>query len=158
VLKQIVKPLPKLNLTTINSNMKQSIFWGVAIWVLLWPSFDAKAQLSVAISPVEFKGNKAVVKLAFKNDLTNAVESARASVFLLSGETVVGQETRWVIGGTKDKPSLAPGATNSFFFVITSDKPFPGTKLTTKVNFNRVVLEGGKLADLTKDVKVSNGN
>jgi hypothetical protein len=113
----------------------------------------AGAQLSVTVLPVQAEGNKAVVKLLFKNDLTNAVESARASVFLLEGETVLGQGNRWVIGGTKEKLSLAPGATNSFFFVITSDKPFSGN-LTAKINFSRLVLEGGKLADPAKDVAV----
>jgi len=95
------------------------------------------------------------VKLNFKNDLTNVVQSARASVYLLNGQTVVGHETRWVIGGAKDKPSLAPGATNSFFFVLSSDKPFARTNLTAKVNINRLVLEGGKLGDASKDVSVS---
>jgi hypothetical protein len=115
---------------------------------------STQAQLLVTASPVKAEGNKAFVKLDFKNDLTNAVESARASVVLLNGERVVGQETRWVIGGTKDKPSLASGATNSFFFVITSEKPFPSTNLTAKVNFTRVVLEGGALANVEKDVKI----
>src|SRR5207253_1487312 len=92
-------------------------------------------QLSVRVSPVRSEGNKAVIKFDFKNNLTNRIESVRASVFLMNGETVVGQSTRWVIGGTKDKPGLDPGATNFFFFVITSDKPLPRTNLTARVNF-----------------------
>jgi len=114
----------------------------------------SEAQLVVAVSPVSAEGNKAVVKLNLRNDLTNAVESARASVYLLNGGSVVGQATRWVIGGTQDKPSLVPGATNSFFFVISSDKPLPRTNITAKVNFTRVVLEGGKLADAIKNVRI----
>jgi hypothetical protein len=114
----------------------------------------AQAQLNVKVLPVMVEGNKALVKLNLKNDLTNAVESARASVYLLNGESVVGQATRWVIGGTKGKPSLVPGATNSFFFVVSSDKSFPRTNLTAKVNFTRVVLQGGALADMEKDVKI----
>jgi hypothetical protein len=50
---------------------------------------------------------------------------------------------------------LAAGATNSFHFVVASDKPFPTTNLTAKVTFNRVVLESGKLSDVTKDVSVT---
>jgi len=49
----------------------------------------SEAQLSVAVSPVEAKGNKAVVKLAFKNDLTNTVESSRATVRLMGEENDV---------------------------------------------------------------------
>jgi len=124
---------------------------------MLW-SVQTQAQLVVTTSPVKTEGNKAVVKLSFKNDLTNTVESARASVFLLNGESVVGQGTRWVIGGTEDKPSLAPGATNSFFFVITSAKAFPNAHLSVKVTMNRVVLEGGRLAGATKDVQIKTGN
>lgn len=115
---------------------------------------STQAQLLVTASPVKAEGNKAFIKLDFKNDLTNSIASARASVFLFEGERVVAQETRWVIGGTKDKPSLVPRATNSFFFVITSEKPLPRTNLTAKVNFTRVVLEGGTLADVEKDVKI----
>lgn len=136
--------------------MKLKLFYLLAAFALLLP-LRAGAQLSVMVSPVNAEGNKAVVKLNFKNDLTNAVQSARASVYLLAGETVVGQGTRWVIGGAKDKPYLAPGATNSFFFVLSSDKPFPRTNLTAKVNINRLVLEGGKLGDANKDVSVSSG-
>jgi hypothetical protein len=40
-------------------------------------------------------------------------------------------------------------------FVITADKPFTTTNLTAKVSFTRVVLEGGKLADVGKDVSVT---
>jgi hypothetical protein len=41
--------------------------------------------------------------------------------------------------------------------VFSSGKPFSNTNLTAKVNVNRIVLEGGKLADVTKDVVISNG-
>jgi len=134
--------------------MKLTSLYLLAAFALLLP-LVAGAQLSVMVSPVNAEGNKAVVKLNFKNDLTNAVESARASVYLFNGDKVVSQETRWVIGGAKDKPSLAPGATNSFFFVLSSDKPFPRTNLTAKVKINRLVLEGGRLGDASKDVSVS---
>ena len=67
---------------------------------------------------------------------------------------MVGQATRWVIGGSQDKPGLAPGVTNAFHFVIASDKPFTTTNLTPKVSFSRVVLEGGRLADVAKDVHI----
>jgi predicted anti-sigma-YlaC factor YlaD len=49
-------------------------------------------------------------------------------------------------------PLLAAGATNVFNFVVTASKPFTRTNLTAKVTFSRVVLEGGKLADVAKQV------
>jgi hypothetical protein len=122
---------------------------GVAFWPLL-----SQAQLSVTVSPVESKGNKAVVKLTFKNDMTNAVESARATVRLANGKDFLETETKWVIGGERNAPNLAPGATNTFFFVITSEKPLPKSDLTANVIFNRIVLDGGILGDLVKDVKI----
>ena len=125
----------------------------IGLCLLLWPAVS-EAQLLVAASPVKAEGNKALVKLDFRNNLTNAVESARATVFLLNGEKVVGHATKWVIGGTKDKAGLTEGGTNVFFFVFTSDKPFPRTNLIAKVNFDRIVLEGGKFADVSKDVVI----
>ena len=85
------------------------------------------------------------------NAFHNNLETARGVLFLLddSGK-VLGQETHWVIGGTKDRPALAPGAKTSFTFVVQSKAPFTKTKLT----ITRLVLEGGQLADPTKDVQV----
>src|SRR5437899_9725827 len=101
----------------------------------------AQAQLAVTVSPVKITGQKALVPLAMKNNLTEKIESARAAVFLLDEQgKMVGQTTRWVIGGSKDKPGLAVGATNAFHFVITANKTFTSTNLTAKVSFNRVVL------------------
>jgi hypothetical protein len=86
------------------------------------------------------------VPLALKNNFAEKIESARAAVFLLDPQgKMVGRSTKWVIGGSEDRPGLAAGATNAFHFVITSNKPFTTTNLTAKVSFNRVVLEGGKL-------------
>jgi hypothetical protein len=38
--------------------------------------------------------------------------------------------------------------------VIASEKPFGTTNLTAKVSFSRVILEGGKVADVAKAVKI----
>jgi hypothetical protein len=112
-------------------------------------------ELAVTISSPKVTGQKAVVPLVMQNHFNQKIESARASVFLLDEKgKMVGQSTKWVIGGIKNQSSLAPGGTNSFFFVITSDKPFATTNLTVKLNFNRVVLDGGKLADAGKDVEI----
>jgi hypothetical protein len=126
------------------------------ILVLLCGVATAQAQLAVTVSRPKVVGQKAVVPLALKNGLGQKVESARAAVFLLDDQgKVVGQGSQWVVGGTKDRPALASGATNAFHFVITSDKPFTTTNLTVKVSFTRVVLEGGKLADPQRDVHVA---
>ena len=130
-------------------------FPNFAALIVLLSALRVQAQLSVTVSSVEAKGNKAVVKLIFKNDMTNAVESARATVRLANRKDFLGTETKWVIGGERNAPNLAPGATNTFFFVITSEKPLPKSDLTANVIFNRIVLEGGKLGDPVKDVKIS---
>lgn len=127
-----------------------AIFSGVGV---------ANAQLAVSVSSVKINGQKAVVPLVMKNNFAEKVESARAVVFLLNEQgKMVGQGTRWVIGGSQDKPGLAAGATNAFHFVINSDKPFTTTNLTAKVSFSRVVLDGGKLADVAKDVHIQSSS
>jgi len=116
----------------------------------------AQAQLVVTVSPPKVIGQKAIVPLTLKNNLSEKIESARAVVFLLDdqGKAVGQPTTRWVIGGSHTN-GLAAGATNAFHFVIISDKPFTTTNLTAKVSFSRVVLDGGKLADVTKAVTVT---
>ncbi len=124
--------------------------------LFFWASGMAvHAQLAVTVSPTRIAGQKAIVPLAMRNGFSERIDSARAVIFLLDDQgNMVGQSTRWVIGGSQDKPGLAAGATNAFHFVIASDKPFLSTNLTTKVTFSRVVLEGGKLADATKSVQI----
>ena len=126
-----------------------------SVAVALLCGMTVQAQLSVTVSPVKVTGQKAIVPLAMQNNLAERVESARAAVFLLDEHgKLVAQGTRWVIGGSEGKLGLAVGATNAFYFVIASDKPFATTNLAAKVSFNRVVMEGGKVADVTKSVQV----
>ena len=122
--------------------------------LLLYPLL-ANATLLVTVSRPKLTGSRAVVKLNMKNTFNENVESARAVVFLLDAQgKMVGQSTKWVIGGSPSKPGLSADGTNTFHFVITSEKPFASTNLTAKVSFSRVILEGGKLADVRKDVVV----
>jgi hypothetical protein len=119
----------------------------------------ARAELSVAVSPPKFAGQKADVPLALKNNLNENVRSARAVVFLIDDQgKVVAQGTKWIIGGLPSSSGLAVGATNVFHFVVDGPKPFPRTNLTAKVTVNRVVLENGRLADVNKDVQVKPAN
>ena len=130
---------------------------GTLILVLIGP-FMAMAQLAVTVSPVRVAGQKAIIPLALKNDFTQAITSARAAVFVSDERgKVVGQATRWVIGGQAGpapEAGLRPGATNAFHFVITSGKPFTSTNLTAKVIFNRLILHGGISVDPKKNVVI----
>ena len=115
--------------------------------------FAASAQLAVTVLPVKITGQKAVVPLVLKNNFTNAIQSARAVCFLLDDQgKMIGQSTKWVIG--QNKTGLAPKGETTFNFVITSPQPFTTTNLTAKISFSRVVLDGGKLADVKQDVSV----
>jgi hypothetical protein len=116
----------------------------------------ATAQLAVTVTPPKVVGQKAVVQLKMKNDLSEAVKSARAICFLLDEQgKMVGQSTKWVIGGTKDRLALQPKNGTTFNFVIPSPQQWTTTNLTAKVLFSPVVLDGGKLADLRHDVVVT---
>ena len=114
------------------------------------------AQLSVTVSPPKATGQKVVVPIAIKNDLLEKVESARAVLFLSDGQgKVVGQSAKWVIGGRQGSPGLAVGATNIFYFVVTSPLPLTSTNnLQSRIVFDRIVLESGKYADPRKDVQI----
>jgi hypothetical protein len=121
---------------------------------LAFGTLTACSQLAVTVSPLKITGNKAVVQLKMKNNLDDAVKSARAVCFLLDDRgKMIGQSTKWVVG--QNKTGLAPGATNSFNFVITSSKPFASTNLTAKLSFTLVVLDGGKLANVQQSVAVT---
>ena len=130
-----------------------------SIILLLFGAMTAQAQLSVTVSPPKIVGQKAIVPLATRNGFSERIESARAVIFLLDEQgRMIGQATRWVIGGSQDKPGLAAGATNAFHFVIANDKPFATTNLGVKVIFSRMVLEGGKVTDVTKSVQVDHAS
>jgi hypothetical protein len=121
------------------------------ILVFLFGSVVARAQLVVTVSAPKATANKSLIKLALKNSFKEKVESARATIFLIDDQgKVVGQGTQWVIGGTKDKPALAPDTSMTFNFVIATDKPFTKTKVTV----GRLILEGGKVVDPVKNVVV----
>lgn len=133
-------------------NLKTRILSGL----MLICALAALAQLAVTVLPVKITGQKAIVPLAMKNNSTNMVESARAVCFLLDDQgQMIGQSTKWVIGGTKDRPALEPKNETTFNFVINNSQPFTTTNLTAKVSFSRVVLNGGKLADVRQEVTVT---
>jgi len=122
-------------------------------------ALTTQAQLAVTVSPVKTTGQKAIVLLAMTNNLAVSVESARAVCFLSDDQgKMVGQSTKWVIGGTKDRQALQPKSGTKFNFVITSPEPWTTTNLAAKVSFSRIVLDGGKQADIKHDVLVTIAN
>jgi len=128
----------------------------VTLLALLLNVIAAEAQLAVTVSPPKVTGQKAVVTLAMKNGLAEKIESARAVCFLLDDQgKMAGQATKWVIGGTKDRPALMPKGETSFNFVITSPQAFTTTNLTAKVSFSRVILQNGQAADVNKTVSIT---
>ena len=127
--------------------------FSILVVILLSPLL-ATAQLAVTVAPPQTVGQKAVVQLKMKNNLASKVESARAVCFLLDDQgKVAGQSTKWVIG--QNHTGLEPKAETTFSFVITSPQPWTATNLTAKVSFSRVVLDGGKIADMATAVTVT---
>jgi hypothetical protein len=123
--------------------------------LMLFGAFSAPCQLAVTVSPLKLGAKKVIVPLAMKNGFAERIESARAVCFLLDDHgKMVGHATQWVIGGGRDKAPLAPGATNAFNFVLAAARPLTSTNLTAKVSFSRVVLEGGKVADASREVQI----
>ena len=115
----------------------------------------AQAQLAVTVTPPKVVGQKAIVQLAMTNNLADKVESARAICFLLDTEgKMVSESSRWVIGGTKERPSLKPNNGTIFNFVVSSPRQFATTNLTAKVTFSRLILKDGKLGDPNKDITI----
>jgi hypothetical protein len=114
-------------------------------------AMTAQGALVLKLQKPETYGQRTILKMELQNNFKNSIESARATAFLLDDQgKVVGQETRWILGGAKDRPPLSPDAKTSFNFVLQSSNTFS----RTKVMVTRVVLEGGKLADLPKDVQI----
>lgn len=129
----------------------------ILLCLLSVSAITASAQLAVTVSTPKIVGQKAIVSLAITNNLPQKVESARALCFLLDEQgKMIGQSAKWVVGGAKDRPALEPKTGTTFNFVITSQQPFTTTtNLTAKVSFSRVILDGGKSANMAKDVSVT---
>jgi hypothetical protein len=132
----------------------KSIF--ILAFVLNVLTATVHGQMAATIPPVKIVGQKAIVQLAMTNNLAVSIESARATCFVLDQQDkMIGQSAKWVIGGSKDRPALLPKSGTTFNFVITSPQPLVTTNLTAKVSFSRVVLNGGKVADVKQAVTVT---
>jgi hypothetical protein len=114
---------------------------------ILFSGHGARATLAVQIDEPQWTGSKAFVKISMRNTGTNAVQSARAVLFLFDEKgKVVGHRAEWVIGGTRDKPGLAPEGTAKFHFAILTKEPVKKTKLT----FTRIILDDGRIIEAGK--------
>ena len=114
-----------------------------------------QAQLAVNVSSPKVIAQKAVVELKMTNSFPQKIESARAVCFLLDDQgKMVGQSTKWVIGG-KDLEGLSPNADTTYDFVITGQHPFSTTNLTAKVLFTKAVLSDNKQIDVAKEITIT---
>ena len=144
--------LPRSDQSIASMNTFKNILCAAVLLPMLL--LTASAQLALTVSPPKIIGQKALVKLAMSNGLPEKIESARAICFLLDDHgSMVGQSSKWVIA--QNKTELAPGKTNTFNFVITSQLPFASTNLTAKISFSQVVLDGGKPVDIRSSVIVT---
>jgi hypothetical protein len=125
-----------------------------ALFSLVALPYLAQAGLDVNVGKPHPFGQKALIKVNMRNTLAEEIESARAVMFLMDGRgRVVGQATRWVIGGSKRTHRLSPGGTNTYEFVVSTREA--STNLAAKIQFNRLILQGGKSADVANEVKVT---
>ena len=111
---------------------------------------SAKAALELKVEPPKNVGQKSIIGLTLKNTFSNAITSARATIFLIDEHGKVTEPvTRWVIGGAKNRPPLAPGHEAPYNFVVS--KPFAEMKIVV----NRLSLENGGAVNLATDVRVT---
>lgn len=97
--------------------------------------------------------------MAITNNLHESIESARAACFLFDGTgKVVGESSKWIIGGSKDQPKLAPKTGTTFNFVITSSQQFTTTNFTAQLSVSQLVLQGQKLANPKTEVEIKSVN
>src|ERR1043166_489769 len=115
----MLKIQSRLNPSTLKMKQSKAAAFVILSFILL--TGVTRAGLAIKLGEPKTYGQKTLVRLEMQNSFTNKIESARGVLFLLddSGK-VLGQETRWIIGGTKDRPPLAPGARMSLLFVLQS--------------------------------------
>lgn len=120
----------------------------------IFATYIALAQpLTVKVLPLKVVGQKTLVELTMTNSGTNRIEAARAICFVLDQNgQMVGQSAKWVVG--QNRTSLEPHGQAKFNFVITAPHPLMATNLTAKVDFSRLILQGGKQANPQNNITV----
>lgn len=131
----------------IMPKIKLLIFFASALAI----ATSLQAALVVQLGQAKTTGSKAIIKLDLENTFDTKIQAARAVVFLTDDQgKVVGQSTRWIIGGSNDRPALESKAKTTFNFVVPTEKPFTKTQFLVE----RVLLEGNKPADIRKEVVI----
>ena len=121
----------------------------------------ARDESTLNVATPETHRDKVLVKMEMENRFTNAVQSARAEVFVPEGKhKVVGRSSRLVTGGILRKPGrpsppLAPIWNERFNFIVGPLKPLTSTNLAAKVTFSQTILQGGKLASPSKSMQTT---
>jgi hypothetical protein len=147
------RPDPEQAETAVNAKARGVRAWLLAM--LLAISFaafcSAKAELVIKTSEPKTYGKKTIIKMELHNTFSNKIQSVRAVVFLLDDKgKVVGQETRWIIGGTKDRLPLPADGKATYNFVVQYEKPFTRSKVT----ITKLLFQNGGLGDLNRDVRI----
>ena len=116
-------------------------------------SVRIEAQLAVNVFAPRIAGQRAIFPLALSNGFPSTIESARAVMFLLDSEDkVVGQGSRWIIGGDTNRIGLSAAATNIFHFVVPiNGKAFVSQRLTVTT----LKVSNNKSANPVTDLKVT---
>lgn len=110
---------------------------------------SSKADIVIKVGKPITSGSTTRIELEMENTFDEVIESARATVFLIDQQgKITGKAARWVIGGTKEKPNLAPGKKTTFQFVLLNGGPF----ITSRITFSRIVFEGGRVVDMSKSL------
>lgn len=124
--------------------------------LLLFPcAISVHAALELTVGKPKTYTKLTVIKMDLHNSFTDQIKSAEAVVFLMSDKgKVVGQKSRWILGGPERRPSLAPDSSTTFFFVVSNAQSFA----TTKVLVTRIVFENGKLGNILRDVKIQSAD
>ncbi len=123
--------------------------------LLLLPAISVHAALELAVGKPKTYTKLTVIKMDLHNSFPDQIKSAEAVVFLMSDKgKVVGQKSRWILGGPDRRPALAPGSSTSFFFVVSNADSFT----TAKVLVTRLIFENGKLGNILRDVKVQSAD
>ena len=120
-------------------NRNRIPFLGTCLLVslLLAPSSD-NAALTIDVAEPKVTGQKAVIEVDLKNTYTQKIESAKATMFLMDAAgKVLSQKSGWMIGGSTNRPPLAPDHQSKYYFVLPAGETFSKAKLM----LNRVVLE-----------------
>lgn len=116
---------------------------------------SVRATLELTVGEPKTYTKLTVIKMDLHNSFADQIKAVEAVVFLMNDKgKVVGQKSRWILGGPDRRPPLDAGSSASFFFVVSNAQSFA----TTKVLVTRIVFENGKLGNILRDVKIQSAD